>query len=233
MKSRRLNWKDKMSVSLKLIGYELKILPRKAVWGVLITLLLVSLALIFGSRNSFPFVAWILFENLAPFVLLFNGVALLDNDRTHKTLDILFSRPGSRFGIFLRRLILVYSLNVLILGALSFLWQIKNEAPSMPEILLTSVSPALFLTSLGFCSAVVLNDANGGASVGGAWWFINQFILARYGDQGWFGYVFLFKRTYYPHSTQFVGNRIALFFLGVSFIVVTAIAFRKGERFIR
>lgn len=226
-------WKFEFAIFPKLVIYELKIQSQKTAIGIVITLLLVSLALIFGSSHFIPIFPWIVFENLAPLVLLFNSTALLANDRTYRTLETLFSRPGIRIAIYLRRLLIVYILNVLIVTGLALFWQIMAESPPVTEILLTSISPVLLMTSLGFWGAVLMNDANGGAAVGVIWWFLNRSpLLIRQGNQGWFGLVFLFKKTYYPHSTHFVSNRIALFLLGMSLIGVTAVVFRKGERFL-
>lgn len=222
---------NSIAAFLKLLGYELKILKQETVWGVLAGLFLVSLALIGGSRNSFPFVAWIFFENLAPLVMLFIAIALLANDRDHNTLESLFSRPGSGFVVYLRRLAFVHALDAAILLGLALLWQIETGTPPVVEILLTSVPPVVLLTNIGFFGAVLLNDSGGGPALGGSWWLLNQF-LRRYGSQGWFGYIFLFKKTYYPHFPAFWSNRLALLLLGVILASAALLLLRKVERFL-
>ncbi len=217
---------------LALLGYELKILKRGNIWFVLISLFLVSLVLIFGSSRSSSYgISVVFFENVGPLVMLFNATVLLSNDRDHGTIERVFASPGHRSTVYLRRFATVCGVNVSILSALILLWQLDPSAISLPRTLMTSIPPVLFLSGLAFLGAVLVRDPNVGAVLSAGWWVLNHFAWS-YGNKGWFGYIFLFKETYYPGSSTLVGNRLALLLLGVTFLSLIPLLLRKAERYL-
>ena len=217
---------------LALLGYELKILRRGNVWFVLISLFLVSLVLIFGSSRSPSYgISVVFFENVAPLVMLFLATTLLSNDRDHGTIERMFASPGHRSTVYLRRFATVCGVDVAILSALILLWQLDPSAISVPRALMTSIPPALFLSGLAFLGALLVRDPNVGAIISAGWWVLNQFAV-KYGNTGWFGYIFLFKETYYPGSSTLVGNRLTLLLLGVTFLSLIPLLLRKAERYL-
>ncbi len=217
---------------LALLGYELKILKRENVWFVLISLFLVSVVLIFGSSRSRSYgISVMFFENMAPLVMLFNATALLSNDHDHGTIERVFASPGHRSVVYLRRFAIVCGVDVTILATLILLWQLDSSAISIPRALMTSIPSALFLSGLAFFGAVLVRDSNVGAVISACWWVLNQFA-ARYGNKGWFGYIFLFKETYYPGSSTFAANRLTLLLLGVTLSSLIPLLLRKVERYL-
>ncbi len=217
---------------LTILGYELKILRRGNVWFVLISLFLGSLGMIFGSSRSPSYgTSVVFFENVAPLVMLFTATALLSNDRDHGTIERVFASPGHRSTVYLRRFATVCGVDVAILSALILLWQLDPSAISAPRALMTSIPPVLFLSGLTFLGAVLVRDPNVGAVISTGWWVLNQFAVS-YGNKGWFGYIFLFKETYYPGSSTLVGNRLTLLLLGVIFLSLIPLLLRKAERYL-
>jgi hypothetical protein len=65
----------------------------------------------------------------------------------------------------------------------------------------------------------------------GAYWILHQ-LLRKYGDRGWFGYLFLFKATYYPVSATFLANRLTLLLLAGCLLAASSVAFRRVERYL-
>lgn len=214
-----------------LIGYELKILKRETVFLSVGSLALISIALIAGSRSSSQYTVWIFFENLVPLTLLFIPTALLSNDRDQRIIERVFSLPTSSVVIYLRRLACVYIMDVVGLFVLALLWQVKTGTPAVPQILITSLPPTLFLSSLSFGGAALLKDANVGAVAGGSWWLMN-YIFKSYGNAGWFAYIFLFKQTYYPDSITFWSNRLTLVALAIGLVSLASFLFRRAERYL-
>lgn len=226
-----MSWRNGLAALLGLMGYELKILKREAVILSFGSLVLISIALITGSRSSDQYTIWIFFENLVPLALLFIPTALLSNDRDQRMIERVFSLSASSVVIYLRRLVCVYILDVVGLFVLALLWQVKTGTPAVSKILITSLPPMFFLSSLAFGWAAWLKDANVGAVVGGSWWFMNQ-LLKSYGNEGWFAYIFLFKQTYYPDSPTFWINRLTLVVLAIALVCLALFLLRRAERYL-
>jgi len=193
----------------RLINYETLILGKGVIGTVVGGLILVSLALISGSKNTMPFTAWIFFEVLTPLTMMFLVIFLVSSDRAISMFERIFTLPSFGTGVYLRRLIIALSIDGLIVFFLAIVWQIKPGAPLVSRILITALPPVFFLSCLGFLGAVLLNDGNAGAAVAGPWWLINHFFLKKYGEPGWIKYIFLFKETYYPGSVTFWWNLIS------------------------
>lgn len=215
----------------RLIVYETRILRRETVSFVFGGLLFVTLILLLSPHSSTKQTVWIFFENLVPLVLLFIPIGLISNDCEQSLIERIFSITEPGILIYSRRLLLITGIDTLAILFLALLWQWDVTTPPLGSILITSLPPVLFLTGLSFAGAVWVNDANGGATIGGSWWILNL-ILKRYGDSGWFSYIYLFKQTYYPDAASFGLNRIALVALAFILTCVGVIGLRRPERYL-
>jgi hypothetical protein len=227
MPSDRLPWR------LALLGYELRIFRRGSIWFTPAILFLVSVALMLGSgRASSYHVSLMVLEQIACLVLLFNATALLSTDCDSGTIERLFSGPGRRSVVYLRRFGILVGLDVAVLVMLAILWQLDRTSISMPRALMVAVPPVVFLSAVGFFAAVLARDANVGAALAAGWWFVNRILLPRYANRGVLEYVFLFKESYYPASSTFVANRLVLLLLGLALVGLMPLLLKDAERYL-
>ncbi|GEM_PF-5225118 len=216
--------------SIALLGYEFRII-RPSVMGMALALLgFISLVLILGPPHKGG-TAIVFFEDLASLALLVTTSHLLAVDQDYGALEFVLISTTSPFRLYLRRFLMVLGVNVGLVGGLALIWHLWYLPFPVSYLLLVALPPMIFSTSLSYLLSLASNNANIGAMLAGGYWLLNQ-LLRKYGDQGWFGYLFLFKTTYYPGSATFLENRIVLLLLAACLLAGSRVAFRRTERYL-
>jgi len=213
-----------------LLGYEFRIMRLSVIGTALALLGFISLILILGPPHKGGMAVGF-FEVLTSLTLLATTSHLLAVDQDHRALEFVLLLTPWPFRLYLRRFLLVLGINIGVIVALAFVWYLWYLPLSVPRLLLVALPPMIFVTSLSFGLSLVCNNANIGAMLTGAYWLLHQ-LLREYGDQGWFGYLFLFKATYYPASATFLANRLVLFLLAGCLLAGSSVAFRQIERYL-
>lgn len=213
-----------------LLGYEFRII-RLSVMGTALALLgFISLILILGPPHKGG-TAIVFFEDLASLALLVTTSHLLAVDQDYGALEIVLISTTSPFRLYLRRFLMVLGVNVGLVAALALIWHLWYLPFPVSYLLLVALPPMIFCTSLSYLLSLVAKNANIGAMLAGGYWLLNQ-LLRKYGDQGWFAYLFLFKATYYPRSATFLENRLVLLLLAGCLLAGSSLAFRRTERYL-
>jgi hypothetical protein len=213
-----------------LLGYEFRIIRLSVVGTALALLGFISLILILGPSHKGGIVIGF-FEVLTSLTLLATTSHLLAVDQDHRALEFVLLSATRPFWLYLRRFLLVLAINIGVTVALAFVWHLCYLPLPVPDLLLVALPPMIFVTSLSFSLSLVCNNANIGAMLTGAYWILHQ-LLRKYGDRGWFGYLFLFKASYYPASATFLANRLVLLLLAGCLLAASSVAFRRVERYL-
>lgn len=213
-----------------LLSYEFRII-RPSVIGMALALLgFISLILILGPPHKGG-TAIVFFEDLASLALLVTTSHLLAVDQDYGALEFVLVSTTSPFQLYLRRFLMVLGVNIGLVAGLAFTWHLWYLPFPVPYLLLVALPPMIICTSLSHLLSLVAKNANIGAMLAGGYWLLNQ-LLRKYGDQGWFGYLFLFKATYYPRSSTFLENRLVLLLLAACLLAGSSLAFRRTERYL-
>jgi hypothetical protein len=213
-----------------LLGYEFRIIRLSVVGTALALLGFISLILILGPPHKRG-MAIGFFEVLTSLTLLATTSHLLAVDQDHRALEFVLLSTTRPFWLYLRRFLLVLVINIGVIVALAFIWHLCYLPLPVPDLLLVALPPTILVTSLSFGMSLACNNANIGAMLTGAYWILHQ-LLRKYGDRGWFGYLFLFKATYYPASATFLANRLVLLLLAGCLLAASSVAFRRIERYL-
>ncbi len=214
-----------------LLAYECRIL-RLSAMGIALGLLgFVTAILIFGPPHR-PETAVVFFEDLVSLVFLTMTAFVLAVDQEHRTLEFVLLAAQSPWWLYVRRYLLVLGLSAVAVLGLAFVWSLCYLPLPVHTLLRVALPPTIFVATLSYTLSLLTKSAHIATMLASAYWLAHQ-ILHAYGDQSWFGYLFLFKVTYYPKSASLATNRCALLLAALCLLVISGLMLRRAERYLR
>lgn len=167
--SKKINFKNRLYISLKMIRYNLRIIfANKFIWFLLAAL---SIFLFFAVQSVLN--EEIITEGSIYQILIFPGILLIfypsvfgiQNDDDSRMLEILFGIPNYRYKVWLVRLIMIYSLVFIIIIAFAWLASILLYEINILEMSYQLMYPVIFMGSMAFMFSTLIKNGNGTAVV--------------------------------------------------------------------
>ena len=167
--SKKINIKNRLFISLKMIRYNLKIIfANKFIWFLLAALGIFLFFAVQSVMNEETITEGTIYN-----LLIFPGILLIfypsvfgiQNDDDSRMLEILFGIPNYRYKVWLIRLIMIYSLVFIMI--LFFAWlasRLLYEIGIM-EMSYQLMYPVVFMGSMAFMFSTIVKNGNGTAVV--------------------------------------------------------------------
>ncbi len=214
-----------------LLAYECRIL-RLSAMGVALGLLgFVTAILVLGPPHR-PQTAVVFFEDLVSLVFLAMTAFVLAVDQEQRTLEFVLLAARWPWWLYARRYLLVLGLSAAAVLGLACVWSLCYLPFPVLTLLWVALPPMVFVATLSYTLSLLTKSAHIATMLAAVYWLAHQ-ILHRYGDQSWFGYLFLFKATYYPRSASSAANRCTLLLAALCLLPAAGLMLRRAERYLR
>ena len=164
-----LNIKNNLSISIKMIRYNLRIIfANKFIWFLVAAFgffLFVSIQTVLQRGNLSEGSIYNILIFPAILLIFYPSVFGIQNDDDSRMLEILFGIPNYRYKVWLIRLLMIYVLIFLITVLLALSASILLYKINIFEMAFQLMYPVIFLGSMAFMFSTLIKNGNGTAVV--------------------------------------------------------------------
>lgn len=167
--SKNIKFKNRLSILIKMIRYNLKIIfANKFIWFLLAALgifLFFAIQLVLQRETMGEDTIYGLLIIPGILLIFYPSVFGIQNDDDSRMLEILFGIPNYRYKVWLVRLIMIYTLVFIIILAFSWLASVLLYDINEIEMSYQLMYPVVFMGSLSFMFSTLIKNGNGTAVV--------------------------------------------------------------------
>ncbi|HKI87817.1 MAG TPA: hypothetical protein VKA38_02235 [Draconibacterium sp.] len=167
--NKRLNIRNRLVISGKMIRYNLKIIfANKFIWflvAALVFFLFFAIQSVWNRQNIVDGTIYNLLIFPGILLIFYPSVFGIQNDDDSRMLEILFGIPNYRYKVWLVRLMMIYVLIFIIILAFAWLASILLYDINVLEMAYQLMFPIVFLGSMAFMFSTLIKNGNGTAVV--------------------------------------------------------------------